>query len=1089
MEPLAVLGLASAIAQLLDFGTKVLKQAKNYAEVGSLSDMSNNRVGAMARDLSTLCRTIERKTKSRRPHASQEEQSLNDLALQCHSSAEELSNILAKIYNSGSQSSAGHTWKSLRQGFQAVKSEESIQRLSKMLDQYRNHLSLRLLMALNVQQSVNDAKLDRLQETSNEIVEAISLNYRNISSNMREGNDKTLAALLTYRDGRTHSVTSDRISQLISDPGLASSSTTFGENPQRRAESDPPFAFDIGPGMNFQWILDALHFRGFLERRDAISEAHKSTFEWLWKKGEPGNAAKWDDLRDWLRSGSGCYWISGKAGSGKSSLMKYIQEDPRTTAALKGWARDAELIMGSFYFWYAGNDLQKSQTGLLRSLLHDVLSKRPELCLSVFPDLCRTILSGKVSGRNLELSMGEVVSAFSKLIKLAPKSVKMVFLVDGLDEYSGEPNEICELFSRVSTSASIKLLLSSRPIPQFVDHFSHQPKLALQDLTRNDIRNYVWDKLGMNQTLREMEAVEKGVTDTLVESVTSKACGVFLWVVLVVKRLVNSLQNYETMLELALQIERLPSDLERLYEHMLGTQSVQHQVLGSKYLQLVLRSLETGVGLYLLQLSFIEDDNYSKWLQEPPRHMPPDTERWRCRSTEGRLRSRCCGLVEALPLEDSVLVGNDKKIEFFHRTVAEFLQLDNIWTQLTSLTAGSDFNVQTALLSSCLAEFKTATLSNALKSDHSNNPITWRLFRMIDLGLSLDDVSRQKYFYDIYLPEFKKTLHYHWHEPGFFASYEEEFSAIQESAVRAASLLKLNQLQVFEMSCLMRSPVMDLSEQFSTYSGSHITPAHMMAQFVEEQDGRVRRAIVQNLLLGERCTYDPNSANSTGLISRDLIDVWSGKWASIVGHELSMNMWHYLLVYVFVVVRIPGSPESLAATDSITMIMSLLEAIVMLMRHDEGFESGAHSCIYVEMATSKLGIVRVDDITLLAELLRHSWVTAKAKATNETPNALLQISELCICIEDMISRQSDIYTIFFEALGSRQVFPLVSPQGVKKRSGFKSLFGFKSRAKLGNNNYPSNVVADSITNPMVVMPNGETVWRHYRHRRHRGPQR
>lgn len=40
---------------------------------------------------------------------------------------------------------------------------------------------------------------------------------------------------------------------------------------------------------------------------------------------------KGDSIAEWLESGSGVYWISGKAGSGKSTLMKHLFWDLEET--------------------------------------------------------------------------------------------------------------------------------------------------------------------------------------------------------------------------------------------------------------------------------------------------------------------------------------------------------------------------------------------------------------------------------------------------------------------------------------------------------------------------------------------------------------------------------------------------------------------------------------------------------------------------------------------------------------------------------------------------------------------------------------
>ena len=68
-----------------------------------------------------------------------------------------------------------------------------------------------------------------------------------------------------------------------------------------------------------QLILNCLWFRLINERHNNIVEAHSKTLEWA--INPPTSEAIWDDLDHWLRCGQGIYWIHGKPGSGKSTLM------------------------------------------------------------------------------------------------------------------------------------------------------------------------------------------------------------------------------------------------------------------------------------------------------------------------------------------------------------------------------------------------------------------------------------------------------------------------------------------------------------------------------------------------------------------------------------------------------------------------------------------------------------------------------------------------------------------------------------------------------------------------------------------------
>ncbi len=88
---------------------------------------------------------------------------------------------------------------------------------------------------------------------------------------------------------------------------------------QRQLDEDSNFA-----------LLNELEFATMEERREEIPEAHKTTFSWVFRDSETaepsGNVVNAGRPRTnfahWLRQGEKIYWIKGKAGSGKSTLMR-----------------------------------------------------------------------------------------------------------------------------------------------------------------------------------------------------------------------------------------------------------------------------------------------------------------------------------------------------------------------------------------------------------------------------------------------------------------------------------------------------------------------------------------------------------------------------------------------------------------------------------------------------------------------------------------------------------------------------------------------------------------------------------------------
>lgn len=78
--------------------------------------------------------------------------------------------------------------------------------------------------------------------------------------------------------------------------------------------------------------------------------------------------------------------MPGKAGSGKSTLMKLLATDDGTLDSLRRWGAGDRLLVFSFYFWNSGTPLQKSLEGLFRSILLQALQECPELGEKLFPD-------------------------------------------------------------------------------------------------------------------------------------------------------------------------------------------------------------------------------------------------------------------------------------------------------------------------------------------------------------------------------------------------------------------------------------------------------------------------------------------------------------------------------------------------------------------------------------------------------------------------------------------------------------------------------------------------------------------------------
>ncbi|KAH7076026.1 hypothetical protein FB567DRAFT_503838 [Paraphoma chrysanthemicola] len=399
------------------------------------------------------------------------------------------------------------------------------------------------------------------------------------------------------------------------------------------------------------------------------------------------------------------YLINGKAGSGKSTLMKFIVEHPRTKAALKNWAGRDELVVLHFFFWNLGTELQKSHIGMLRALLHAVLEKHPELIPAVLPRLFR---NWKTTDIDTKPTYIELKAAFELMVEKC-RYLKLAIFIDGIDELEGDHRDI-SLFLRSIVSPQIKVIVSSRPINSCLAVMEDCPSLKLQDLTRKDMESYVDGHLTSHRLMQPLMQQYPDTAPQLSADIVDKAEGVFLWVKLVVYLLVQGLEDGDDLAELQSRLMTLPADLKDLYQSMFSKVQGAYQIQASvifrlleRWRQAVLDQPFPGLVLsYAIGPPLAVFDPASGSLSS-------DAVDWNMDSLEKRIRSRCCGLLELRYSRKSLSFAEVRiaEVNYLHRTVAEFIVLDEVWNQILRVTEGIALDVNQNLASACLLILKS----------------------------------------------------------------------------------------------------------------------------------------------------------------------------------------------------------------------------------------------------------------------------------------------------------------------------------------------------------------------------------------------
>ncbi|KAK3987712.1 hypothetical protein QBC44DRAFT_331101 [Cladorrhinum sp. PSN332] len=479
----------------------------------------------------------------------------------------------------------------------------------------------------------------------------------------------------------------------------------------------------------------------------SIDAPYSDTCTWVFDASSSGKEGQQDslDFMSWLRnSDSSQCWISGKAASGKSTLMKFIFASSEVDLALKEWAGAETLLKVGHFFFERGSDLQKSREGILRNALYQILEKRNDLVPLAFSDTFKHL--------EVDLGVSKTVAAFPrhlfddwKFLNDAffatlggLQNSKVCLFIDGLDEYrminklenytqeqldllhdgTNEDEawgnsewlidghrEIAEFILKLSHHPNAKVCFSSRELTVFERLFQHHPRLQVHHHTAPAIKMYCQDRL-------QKEAPDLDEASKFAAAVTEKACGVFLWVNLVIGMLVSGNDRGDNEAELWEILEMVPGRLggeNGLYMHMMKNVAKQDLDEAARLFQLVIyrnSSIRSLLHLDIITL-FLAAEGHLQDGTEDNRPLriandQADFKTWeelrpQWKARQRRLKSRCAGLLEGA--ED---------VQFMHQTAKEFLSRDRWWLRIFGPQRGFSSIGQTylAMISGCIRRLK-----------------------------------------------------------------------------------------------------------------------------------------------------------------------------------------------------------------------------------------------------------------------------------------------------------------------------------------------------------------------------------------------
>ena len=689
MDPVTAFSLAAGALSVLDVGFRALSTCREIYQNGSLSEHRDTQ--EITEQLLETTKQLESSVRSVLVAGARHSKDIVDISKKCSETATELLSQLRKLQQDPKSGFRETIGKSLR----AMRKKQYLAEIQRKLERERDILNTRILSKLD-----HDAVLQLHH------LDGIDQNVRDLAVALSQGRN-------TFQ-------------QL-----LAGQTIVIQNHVDRRLDAKANEEEALKSQQKFK---DSLFFPEIFARQEDISRSHEGTCKWIFgppcdgdeshsdsetdsesSDSENGSgssdsedeydhwhetrAQPWSSFKNWLEGDSNDpYWLSGKPGSGKSTLMKYVATEfgkfcySRTT--LSSW-RGA--IICCFFFCNLGSSLQKNYAGFLRSLLFQIAEQRAEMIPIMRDDA--TCQTSRPHDASLLFAWTEqrLEDALKRFLGHKSPSMRVCMFIDGLDEFVGDEDHLVEIIRLLSQTSGMKVCVSSRPEQIFRQGFAASPNLKLQDLNYHDIRKAVSERL--TPALRSYTSCSERETNDLVEQVIDSSHGVFLWAELMTKDLKAGARNADSIAELRDRLERTPETIDGLYEHMLNRLDKAYLRDAAKYFSHLLVYQESNSFYFLpptlLELACSEQNPWYHPIRLGSELFASANVVETCNRLETRIITRCAGLVDIKerptdPIEfinrmlhpeyrpsansqDNDYTQYLRNVEFIHKTAVDFL--------------------------------------------------------------------------------------------------------------------------------------------------------------------------------------------------------------------------------------------------------------------------------------------------------------------------------------------------------------------------------------------------------------------------------
>ncbi|KAM5363810.1 hypothetical protein ACJZ2D_011844 [Fusarium nematophilum] len=423
--------------------------------------------------------------------------------------------------------------------------------------------------------------------------------------------------------------------------------------------------------------------------------------------------------------------LVGKPGAGKSTLMKEALRYARVALPA------STNCIAHFFADAKAGSMGQSPLGIYRSLLYQLLPHYPDEAIRFYRDwkdeICaRDSDSRDQNGqeRRLQIFCYEILRHFH--------GKRVYIFIDAVDELGGdnERSQI-EFWTGILLFASqshVRVCLSSRHYP-FIS-FLDSNQLVVEHHNGQDISTYIKQRFETRITAEELHWVP-----LLQEKLATRSSGVFIWVSLVVDKLLDKYDEGKSLKFLLEHIDALPPELESLYGQLIDTLDVVAKPVASRLFQWAL--------LTTRPLRLHEWHHVLAFIKQPP---PKSLQEWRMsmhytendQQLEREIKTLSRGLLElstkrthkthdgdgsvsvipgAGSLDDEQ--GESRVIQAIHQSVGEFFLNGNGFSYLdASLQSNPVGRGHLSIVGTCLDYFGISELDDLIEARNKRDRVS-----------------------------------------------------------------------------------------------------------------------------------------------------------------------------------------------------------------------------------------------------------------------------------------------------------------------------------------------------------------------------